>query len=156
FKQGIEHLLNRGLPETSRIRLRIGWPLWVLPIVVFNQLLAPHPVWVVLCVTLAGLYGLGYLWARSQAPAIALDRHRLSSILVAGDLLQEEFEFRNESRLPVLWAEFIDHSTLPGYQPGRVVACGAGSAYRWRVETECKQRGVFRLGPHTLNLQDPL
>jgi len=45
---------------------------------------------------------------------------------------------------------------LPGYEAGRVIACGALSSYRWRAEVECKQRGVFRLGPHRLHLQDPL
>lgn len=148
--------LNRGMPEEAEIRPRIGWPLLLLPIVLINQLVAPHPVWVVLVVTLAGLYGMGYLWVRSLAPAVTVKRHRLSTILVAGDVLQEEFELRNESRVPVLWAEFVDESDLPGYEAGRVVACGPVSLYRWRVDVECKQRGVFRLGPHHLHLQDPL
>jgi uncharacterized protein (DUF58 family) len=151
-----ERLLNRGLPPTSRITLRIGWPLLILPLVLLNQLLAPHPVWMALTLILSGLYGFGYLWARSQAPAVTLNRHRLGTILVAGDLLEEEFELRNDSRLPVLWAEFVDSSTLPGYQPGRIVACGADSSYQWRVKVECSRRGVFRLGPHLLHLQDPL
>lgn len=150
------HVLNRDLPDEIEISLRIGWPLYLLPIVILNQIFAPHPVWVVLAVSLAGLYALGYLWVRSLAPMLSLDRHRLGTILVAGDLLQEEFELRNESRLPVLWVECIDESDLPGYEAGRVVACGALSLYRWRVGVECKQRGVFRLGPHTLHLQDPL
>lgn len=152
----MRRLLNRGLPEQSRIDLRIGWPLLLLPIVLLNQIFAPHPVWVVLSVTLAGLYALGYLWVRSLGPALDVARARVSTILVAGDLLQEEFELRNLSRLPVLWAEFVDQSDLPGYEAGRVIACGALSSYRWRAEVECKQRGVFRLGPHRLHLQDPL
>lgn len=152
----MRRLLNRGLPEQSRIDLRIGWPLLLLPIVLLNQIFAPHPVWVVLSVTLAGLYALGYLWVRSLAPALEAARTRVSTILVAGDLLQEEFELRNLSRLPVLWAEFVDQSDLPGYEAGRVIACGALSSYRWRAEVECRRRGVFRLGPHVLHLQDPL
>jgi uncharacterized protein (DUF58 family) len=152
----IERFLNRGLPSTRRITLRIGWPLLLLPLVLLNQLLAPHPVWMALTLILSGLYGFGYLWARGQAAAVTLNRHRLGTILVAGDLLEEEFELRNDSRLPVLWAEFVDSSTLPGYHPGRVVACGADSSYHWRVKVECSQRGVFRLGPHVLHLQDPL
>jgi uncharacterized protein (DUF58 family) len=156
WRATIRRILNRNLPEQSRIELRIGWPLLLLPVVLFNQVVAPHATWVVLSVTLAGLYGLGYLWVRSMAPALEVVRTRMSAILVAGDLLREEFELHNVSRLPVLWAEVVDQSDLPDYEAGRVVACGALSFYRWRVEVECKQRGVFRLGPHTLHLQDPL
>jgi hypothetical protein len=39
---------------------------------------------------------------------------------------------------------------------GRIVACEGNNAYRWRAEVLCKQRGLFRLGPHLLRLQDPL
>ncbi len=148
--------LNRGLPENRRIRLRIGWPLWLLPIIYLNQLLAPHMVWMVLAITLTGLYGLAYLWARGQAPVVSLTRRRVGAILVAGDMLVEEIELRNASPLPLLWAEFIDHSTVPGYAVGRIVATGAMSVYPWRTQAECKRRGLFQLGPHELNWQDPL
>ena len=148
--------LNRGLPANRRIALRIGWPLWLLPIIFLNQLLAPHMVWMVLGIVLTGLYGLAYLWAREQMPRVTLTRRRVGTILVAGDVLAEEIELHNDGNLPLLWAEFIDHSTVPGYAVGRVVAAGASASYPWRAQAECRQRGVFRLGPHELNWQDPL
>jgi uncharacterized protein (DUF58 family) len=152
----VERWLNRGLPADRRIELRIGWPLWLIPLVLINQLVAPHVVWVVFLIALAGFYVVGYLWVRSQAPAVTLARRRIGAILVAGDLLQEEFELKNDSLLPLLWAEFIDESTVPEYRVGRVVACEGQSSSRWRAEVLCKQRGLFRLGPHLLRLQDPL
>jgi uncharacterized protein (DUF58 family) len=152
----ITRWLNRGLPSDRCIELRIAWPLWLIPLVLLNQLVAPHPVWMVFFIALSGFYLVGYLWVRNQAPAIALTRHRVGSILVAGDLLQEEFELKNESPLPLLWAEFIDDSNVPDYQVGRVVACEGNNLYRWRTEVLCKQRGLFRLGPHLLRMQDPL
>ncbi len=152
----VTELLNRDLPPHRRIELRVAWALWLLPIALVNQIFAPHPVWMVLLIAVAGFYGLGYFWVRSQAPAVSVSRERLGSILVAGDQLQEEFTLHNESRLPILWAEFVDESTLPGYQPGRVVGCPAASFYRWRSQVTCRQRGVFRLGPHRLHLGDPL
>lgn len=148
--------LNRGLAEGRRIELRIGWPLVVLPIVLFNQLLAPHLVWVVLGMTLLGLYLFGYGWVRTQAPVVSLSRQRQGAILVAGDVLQEEITLHNDGWLPVIWAEFVDLSTVPGYSAGRVVACEANSLYRWRAEAVCEVRGIYRLGPHVIRLQDPL
>lgn len=156
LRGAIDRWLNRGLAEDRRIELRIAWPLWLIPVVLVNQLLAPHAVWMVFLIALCGFYLLGYLWVRNQAPAVALTRRRVGSILVAGDLLQEEFEIKNDHALPLLWAEFIDDSSVPDYAVGRIIACEGNNLYRWRTEVLCKQRGLFRLGPHLLRLQDPL
>jgi uncharacterized protein (DUF58 family) len=98
---------------------------------------------------------VGYLWVRTQVETMTFDRRRQGSVLVAGDLLREEFTLENKGRLPILWAEFADFSDLPDYTPGSVVAAPVGGAYRWWKEVECAQRGVFRLGPHHLRIGDP-
>jgi uncharacterized protein (DUF58 family) len=146
---------NRGLTDQVVITHRILWPLLLLPIALLNQLVAPHPVWIVLVVTLVGLYGVGLIWVRSQALTVNVKRKRLGSVLVVGDSLREEFELENHSPWPVLWAEFIDHSTLPGYNAGRVVGSAANTNYRWHSVVECRQRGIYRMGPHELVLGDP-
>lgn len=148
-------LWNRDLPPHVQITHTVIWPLALLPLILFNQLMTPHPVWVVLLVTLTSLYGVGIYWVRQQATAITLTRRRIGAILVAGDRLEEEFVVKNESNFPLLWGELHDHSTVPGYQPGRVVGCSANASYRWNVSTECRQRGVYRLGPHQFVLGDP-
>ncbi len=158
--------LNRGLPAERRIQVRVGWPFWLLPLFLVNQILAPHIVWTVLIVALAGLYGTGLLWIRAQAAQITVRRRRLgaeaatvipgaSTALIVGDHLHEEFVLVNPGQLPVLWAEVVDHSTLPDYNAGRVVACGSQSETKWKTEAICKRRGVFTLGPHLIQIQDP-
>ncbi|HAJ38077.1 MAG TPA: hypothetical protein DCL15_20590 [Chloroflexi bacterium] len=148
-------LWSRKLPATSTIELQIGWPLLLLPFLLFGQLVTPHPVWIVLLVTIAALYAIGYGWVREQVQRVRFTRRRAGAILVAGDQLHEEFAVVNASGLPLLWAAFIDASDLPGYTPGVVVACGPNQDYRWRTTAECARRGVFRLGPHHLELGDP-
>ena len=59
------------------------------------RLVTPHPVWVVLLVTLVSLYGAAFAWARSQATAMSFERHRQGAVLVAGDLLREDFVLAN-------------------------------------------------------------
>lgn len=144
------------LPADRAVQIQLGWPLFLLPFLLFGQIVTPHPVWVVLLVTLVGLYVSMYLWMRAQVQAVTLERRRQSGLLVAGDLLREDFELRNRGQLPVLWAAFVDHSDLPGYEPGSVVACPAGGRYHWWRQVECAQRGVFRLGPYELQIGDPL
>ncbi len=148
-------LWSRKLPAATTIELQIGWPLLLLPFLLFGQLVTPHPVWIVLLVTIAALYAIGYAWVREQVQGVRFTRRRAGAILVAGDQLHEEFAVVNAGGLPLLWAAFVDASDLPGYAPGIVVACGANQDYRWRTTVECARRGLFRLGPHRLELGDP-
>ncbi|MEZ4620645.1 MAG: DUF58 domain-containing protein [Caldilineaceae bacterium] len=158
-RSGVSNLLhalwNRGLPAHIQIRQQVVWPLFLIPIVLFNQITTPHPMWVILLVTLVGLYGVALLWVRSQAQTVTMERRRLGTILVAGDQLEEEFTLRNGSPFPVIWAEVRDASTLPGYQTGRVVGCGSNNSYRWNSKVTCRHRGVYYLGPYQLHLADP-
>lgn len=151
----LDRLLNRQVPSGWRIDLRSGWPLLFVPLLIFMQLLGPSPVWVALLICLVGLYAVSYAWVRNQVQQIYFERRREGSMLVVGDALQERFIVRNESALPLHWLEFADSSRLPGYNPRQVVSCGSGSSYQWRMEAQCTQRGVFRLGPHTLRTGDP-
>lgn len=151
----LDRLLNRQMPAGWRIELRSGWPLLFIPLLVFMQLLGPSPIWVALLICLVGLYAVSYAWVRNQVQQIYFERRREGAMLVVGDALQERFIVRNESALPLHWLEFADSSRLPGYNPRQVVSCGSGSSYQWRAEAHCTQRGVFRLGPHTLRTGDP-
>lgn len=146
---------TRGLPEHASVEVRIRWPLYFLPLVLINQLLTPHPVWVVLFVVLVGLYGVGIYWVRQHAAHVMLSHSRLGTQLIVGDSFEDEFEVRNNHFVPVLWAELIDYSRFPGKKLGQVVACGGNTSYRWRRTVECRQRGVYRLGPYALFLNDP-
>ena len=143
------------LPSQRTIRLDVGWPLLLTPGLLFGQIVTPHPVWVVLLVSLVAVSALGYLWLRSQVLTMTFVRRRQGAVLVAGDRLREDFALTNRSGLPLQWAAFVDGSDLPGYAPGSVIACGPNGDYRWWTEAECAHRGVFRLGPHRLELGDP-
>jgi uncharacterized protein (DUF58 family) len=149
-------LLQHGLPPTTRLTLRVRWPLGLLGLAALLQILLPDPIWVTLIIAFAGLYAAGGVWARALARGLSVQRTRAGSILVAGDALDEEFRIVNAAPVPMLWAELVDESDLPGYNPGRVVATGASSAASWRAQAICATRGVYRLGPHRVATGDPL
>lgn len=148
-------LPNRGLPPGVEMTLRLLWPVLLLPVFLISQLLTPHPIWVLLSITIIGLYLLGYWWLREQSRTIALARTQRGVILVAGDRFSEDFALHNQSRLPIIWAEIDDASDLPGYAAGRVVAAGPMTTTRWRVDVECERRGVYRIGPASVRMGDP-
>jgi uncharacterized protein (DUF58 family) len=151
----LARLLNRNLPPDRHISLQTAWPLFLLPWFLVLQLIDPSPLWMVLLVSALGFYTIGFLWVRAQANSFSLTRRRLGVMLVAGDSLREDFTLHNHSSLPVLWAVFEDFSYLPGYNPSQVVSCGGGDVAHWHREAICRQRGLFRLGPHRLQSGDP-
>lgn len=148
-------LWSRGLDAARTVRLQIGWPLLLLPLALFAQVVTPHPVWLALIICLSGLYLGAFFWVRTVAGSVALTRRRQGSVLVAGDTLREDFELANRANVQILWAAFVDHSDLPGYAPGSVVAAAPRGSYRWWAEATCQHRGAFRLGPYDLEFGDP-
>ncbi len=106
---------------------------------------------------LTGILALSYGWAWSSIRFLSLRRITRARRSQVGLFFEESFEVRNLGRLPKLWLEVQDHSTLPFHQVSRVVSnLGGKSRHRWQVRTLCQQRGVFRLGPLTLRSGDPL
>jgi uncharacterized protein (DUF58 family) len=110
--------------------------------------------------TLAYLLGLlivfSFFWAWSNIHWVYLSRVTRTRRTQVGRPLEERFLVRNTSLLPKLWLEVRDHSTLPEHYASQVVnGLGARDTFAWRVNTLCRERGRFQLGPLTLRSSDP-
>jgi uncharacterized protein (DUF58 family) len=105
---------------------------------------------------LAGILIFSYVWARSMALQVSGRRKLLFTALQVGDELEEIISLQNHSHLPVLWAEFSDHSNIPGYNVSSVRAADANATVEWRAHTTCTRRGIYTLGPWELHTSDPL
>jgi uncharacterized protein (DUF58 family) len=97
-----------------------------------------------------------YCWVRILGARLTLQRRLESHWAQVGDELEEQWTIENRSALPLLWAEIEDESTLPEYHARRVVAAEAGDRYSWRTVARCERRGVYRIGPLTARIADPL
>jgi uncharacterized protein (DUF58 family) len=120
------------------------------------QILAPYHGWRFLLVGAAGAWLVSFLWARTLARGLRLQREMRFGWAQVGDRLEERFTLDNRSPLPALWVEVRDHSSLPGYNVSRVTGVGAGSSTRWTTDGICGRRGLFHLGPTTIHTGDPL
>jgi len=67
----------------------------------------------------------------------------------------ERFTLVNDGQAPALWVEVVDHSTIPGYQASRGTSVGGRHSIKWHREAICTRRGLFILGPTTLQTGDP-
>lgn len=142
-------------PEPS-LKLNVRLLPALMGLLLVLHLMAPYRGWMILLVGLGGALLSSYLWARSLLDGLRLTREMRFGWAQVGDRLEERFTLANESPLPALWVEIVDHSTMPGYQIERVAILGGRDSTRWRTRGTCTQRGLFTLGPTSLLSGDPL
>jgi len=95
-------------------------------------------------------------WAYNNLNWIHLSRVTRSRRTQVGRPLEERFTIKNTGILPKLWLEIRDSSTLPQHLASKVVSnLGGRAGYQWRVNTICRRRGRYRLGPIQLKTSDP-
>jgi uncharacterized protein (DUF58 family) len=139
----------------SYLQLRSRLVPALLAVVAFLQLTNPSRIWSLLFWGLGFTLIIAYYWARQMRDRVTATRVLRRTWVVVGDPLEESFELVNSSFLPVLWAEAVDGSNLPGYQASRVEAVSGSSMKEWTTSVVCRQRGLFTLGPWELRLGDP-
>jgi uncharacterized protein (DUF58 family) len=139
------------------VRIRLRQPVigGVFIVLLMWLILAPHPLAVTALVTLGSLMVFSYVWVRSLARRVTAQRTLRYSAVQVGDELEELLTLDNRSRVPVIWAEFVDQSTAPGYSISGVRVSAARKTNQWRLHTSCSQRGVYSLGPWEVRLGDP-
>jgi uncharacterized protein (DUF58 family) len=149
--------LWRFTQPDCEVRIRLRQPVIVVALLVLLAwlIIAPNAVAMTGLITLSGLMALSYGWVRLLARAVSTQRALRYSAVQVGDDLEELLTLTNRSRLPVIWAEFVDRSTAPGYSISGVRVSGARKTEQWRLHTSCSQRGVYSLGPWDVRLGDP-
>jgi uncharacterized protein (DUF58 family) len=145
----------RWLTLDGLLRAVQPWVFLTGPIALTFALIAPYPSLFVIAYTYLLLVLTMYWWVRELGPRIILRRRLLVEWAQVGDELQEQWQLSNNSRLPLLWLEVEDASTLPGYSGRRIAAAGIGEQQHWTTQARCEQRGVYTLGPLTASLSDP-
>jgi uncharacterized protein (DUF58 family) len=116
----------------------------------------PTPVALMSMVALGGTLLTSFLWAYGMARGAEGQRKLRFAAMQVGDELEEQIVLKNASHLPVIWAEFDDRSSIPGYTVSSARAADASSQVEWRAHTICTRRGVYSLGPWELRLGEPL
>lgn len=104
---------------------------------------------------LLALVAITFWWTRSLVQNISVNRVLRTKWCVVGDTIQEDFVVRNDGRLPALWVEVRDESTIPRYHPGVVEALRGLDERRWTAKAVCRRRGMFQLGPLRILTGDP-
>ncbi|HLO33192.1 MAG TPA: DUF58 domain-containing protein [Anaerolineales bacterium] len=87
---------------------------------------------------------------------IQVERRARSLRASAGDIFEEHFEISNASRLPKLWLEVANETTIPNATGSRVLTFLRGKQKRiYTARTWLTNRGGFSLGPTKITSGDP-
>ncbi len=151
------HIIWRA--ETDYLITSIEIQSW-LPALVFLAALVwylvdPSPVAMMGAITLGGMIVASFGFARQMALQVRGRRKLRYAAMQVGDELEEQISLSNRAPFPVLWAEFVDRSSIPGYTVSSARAADPYSRVEWRAHTICTRRGVFKLGPWELRLGEP-
>ena len=144
-------------PTQDRPKITLQRPSVVvlLGVLIVIALITTSPIAYWLLYTLGSLIGVSYVWTRTSSTSLQLQRRLRSHQITAGDLVSEEFELINTSRIPILVVEIEDHSDLPDYHASVAESLSGRQRKRWRCGVHARRRGLFRLGPVDLRVGDP-
>ena len=138
-----------------RLRLKSPWLPGLFALLVFVQAANPSRIWQYMLTGMFIANVVAAYWAWHLRTRVSAERRLVWSWAQVGDLLEERFTLANDSWLPVLWAEVVDHSTVPDYSAARAETAPGRGERSWEVRAVCRCRGQFRLGPWELRLGDP-
>jgi uncharacterized protein (DUF58 family) len=95
-------------------------------------------------------------WSVTMAVRTTTRRILRFTAVQVGDHLEELLQLENRSPLPVIYAEVIDHSGMPGYAAHGIRVVDPRRTQAWRLHTTCTRRGVYPLGRWEVRFGDPL
>ena len=103
------------------------------------------------------LFGLplAWLWARMNARGLQVTVERPVDRLQVGQEFYERITIKNNSWLGKLWLEVDDPCDMPGYNAKQVLTLGPRESRSWRMNTLCRLRGLYSIGPLTITTGDP-
>jgi len=102
------------------------------------------------------LIGLGWLLTLLSLRGIKVERKARSLRAAVGDIFEEHYEIINTSKIPKLWLEISNGTSIPNATGSRVLTLLRGKQKRsYTARTWLTSRGGFLLGPTTVTSGDP-
>ncbi len=140
---------------TSEIHLNSRLLPILVALVALMQLVDSSQIWMMLVVTMGGIWLISYIWARLLATHLSVKREMRFGWAQVGDRLEERITLTNPGIAPALWIEIIDHSDIPGYNASVVSYVSSRSKNQCKTQGVCTRRGLFTLGPTSILTGDP-
>ena len=99
---------------------------------------------------------LAWLMTRLSLSGIKVERRARSLRGTVGDIFEEQYEISNSSRIPKLWLEVVNETSIPNASGSRVLTLLRGRQKRsYTARTWLTHRGGYILGPTRITSGDP-
>ncbi len=99
---------------------------------------------------------LAWLMTVLSLRGIKVERRARSLRGTVGDIFEEHYEINNTSKIPKLWLEIANETTVPNSSGSRVLTLLRGKQKRsYTARTWLTNRGGFTLGPTKITSGDP-
>ena len=98
---------------------------------------------------------LAWVWARLNTRGLQVTVERPVDRLQEGNEFYERITVKNNSWLGKLWLEVDDPCDMPGYNAKQILTLGPRESRTWRVNSLCRLRGLYSIGPLTITTGDP-
>jgi uncharacterized protein (DUF58 family) len=146
-------IYNQTVKTSIRLNAKIFPLIGVIAFVM--QIIDPSRVWVILLIGIGGAWLVCRWWVRGLAHSLRFERQMRFGWAQVGDRLEERFTLTNNFVLPATWVTLHDQSTLPDHYASVATGVDGSGTSQWKINTRCTKRGVYTLGPTTLETGDP-
>jgi uncharacterized protein (DUF58 family) len=144
--------VNKG----AEVKLTLRTPL--LPILlVFCLILAtvfPYKGWWIVTLALGLALTFSFYTISHHKEDLEIQREMRFGWATVGDVLEERIIIHNTGPIATTWLEITDHTNIPGQKQSIGTNVGAHNQTTWRTRHTCSRRGLYRLGPTTLQTSD--
>lgn len=127
----------------------------VVGILLLLYVLTGYRGWLAFLIGTAGAWLLAFVWVRSLARGLSLQRRVHLAWAAVGDSVPEFFELTNRSRLPALWVEVVDQAERLADPLRLVTDVDSRISRRRHPIHHFKRRGLYTLGPTRVRTGDP-
>jgi uncharacterized protein (DUF58 family) len=142
------------MKKTIQIKLR----LWIIPcLTIFTFVLGlifRYEGWWTIFLTFGLVLAFSGYTILHLSKHLDIQRQMRYGWAKVGDVVEERIIVHNRGPIPTHWIEIEDHSDIPGRQQAIGTSVDANSVTTWRIRHVCTRRGLYKLGPTTVNTSD--
>ncbi|MDF1519009.1 MAG: DUF58 domain-containing protein [Brevefilum sp.] len=137
-----------------KLKLRIGLLPVSLVLLLMLAIIFPFKGWWIPLLALGLSFMFGAYSIHNLKNNLSIVREMRYNFAKVGDVVEDRITVKNKSIVPTTWLEIVDQTNIPGSKSSIGINIDPHNSYTWRKRHVCTRRGLYRLGPTTINTSD--
>ena len=139
-------------------QVQLKMRIWILPVLLGITLLMgiffSYRGWWIVFLAFGLAFAFSTYMIRQLKKGFEIQREMRYGWAKVGDVLEERILVFNNSAFPAPWLEIQDHTNIPGHQQAIGTGVDAHNQTVWRTRHLCSRRGLYHLGPTSVETAD--